>query len=267
MKTLKGEIISNEKVGRDLYKMTVFSPYIAKNCLPGQFVNIRCSKSGVYDPLLRRPFSIYDLEEDFKVFSILYLLKGKGTHYLKSLEPGDVIDFIGPLGNGIRTDENSNKKYLLIGGGIGVAPLYYLAKYLNLKKNNVFLAAGFKDNRFLFFEKTVQTLKISYHFCSEDGTHGARGIITDFISENINDYRDYTIYCCGPSAMFKTLKEIFAGNNIEDKAYALFEEIMACGIGVCKGCVVKTLDKNNNYVYKTVCKDGPLFNLGEVVFE
>lgn len=267
MKALKGEIISNDKVGENIYKMTVFSPYIAKNCIPGQFVNIRCSESGVYDPLLRRPFSIYDMEESFKVFSILYLLKGKGTFYLKSLEAGDVIDFIGPLGNGIKTDGENNKKYLLIGGGIGVAPLYYLAKYLNLKKNNVFLAAGFKDNRFLFFEKMTQTLKINYQFCSEDGTHGRKGIITDFISENINDYRDYTIYCCGPSAMFKTLKEIFVRNNLEEEAYALFEEIMACGIGVCKGCVIKTADKDNKYIYKTVCKDGPLFKLKEVIFE
>ena len=147
MKALKGEIISNDKISENIYKMTVFSPYMVKHCIPGQFVNIKCSESNVYDPLLRRPFSIYDVEEVFKVFSILYLIKGKGTKYLKSLEPGDVIDFLGPLGNGIKVDDKSDKKYLLIGGGMGVAPLLYLAKSLILKKNNVFLAAGFKDNK------------------------------------------------------------------------------------------------------------------------
>lgn len=267
MKTLKGEIIANDKIGEDIYKMTVFSPYMAKQCIPGQFINIKCSESGVFDPLLRRPFSVYDIEEDFKVFSIIYMLKGKGTKYLKSLEPGDVIDFIGPLGNGIRIDNESGGKYLLIGGGIGIAPLYFLAKHLNFKKNSVFLAAGFRDNRFLFFEKAIQILKINYQICSEDGTHGRRGLISDFINESIDEFRDYNIYCCGPSAMFKTLKEIFTVNNMDSKAYALFEEIMACGIGVCKGCVIKTIDKNNNYTYKTVCKDGPLFKLKEVVFE
>ena len=267
MKILKGEIVSNDRVGEDIFKMTVFSPYITKSSIPGQFVNIRCTESGVYDPLLRRPFSIYDVEDDFKVFSILYLLKGKGTKYLKMLQPGDSIDFMGPLGKGIETETKSHKKYLLIGGGIGVAPLHFLAKDLHAKKNNVFLAAGFKDNNFLFFEKIAQSLKISYQFFSEDGTHGERGIITDFVNKKINEFKDYLIYCCGPVPMLKVLKELFIKNNMIEKAFGLFEEVMACGIGACKGCVIKTLDENNNHVYKTVCKDGPLFSLKEVVFE
>ncbi|HEY5500648.1 MAG TPA: hypothetical protein VIK09_01540, partial [Candidatus Humimicrobiaceae bacterium] len=123
MKLIKGEIISNKKIGEDLFKMTVFSPYIIKNSIPGQFVNIKCSSGNTIDPLLRRPFSIHDLEPDFKVFSILYVLKGIGTEYLSKLNAGDILDFAGPLGNGIDTTEKENKNFLLIGGGIGIAPL------------------------------------------------------------------------------------------------------------------------------------------------
>lgn len=267
MKILNGEIVSNDRIGENIFRMTIFSPYITKNSIPGQFINIRCSGDGVHDPLLRRPFSIYDIEEDFKVFSIIYTLKGKGTKYLKASQPGDSVNFMGPLGNGIKTEEEGSKKYLLIGGGIGIAPLHFLAKELVKRKRNVFLAAGFKDNNFLFFEKVIQPLKINYQFFSEDGTHGNRGIITDFISDKLDEFKDFSIYCCGPVPMFKTLRELFVNNDMSERAFALFEEIMACGIGVCKGCVIKTIDENNNYIYKTVCKDGPLFKLKEVIFE
>jgi dihydroorotate dehydrogenase electron transfer subunit len=269
MKIIKGEIISNNKMGDDVYKMTIFSPYIVKHCIPGQFINIKCSENDVYDPLLRRPFSIFDVEEDFNVFSILYLLKGKGTRYMKSLGPGDTVDFIGPLGNGIKINEDELKKnYLLVGGGIGVAPLFYLTKYLSLKKSNVFLVAGFKDNNFMFFEKLLQPLKINYQIYSENGAYGKRGIVTDYIYNHMNEFKDFGIYCCGPVEMLKELKGLFKKNYMEDNAYALFEEIMACGIGVCKGCAIKIAETDgSNSTYKTVCKDGPLFKLKDVIFE
>ena len=237
MKLIKGEIISNEKMGESLFKMTIFSPYVVRDAIPGQFINIKCSGGNTIDPLLRRPFSINDVEPDFKVFSILYILKGKGTYYLSKLNPGDIIDFVGPLGKGIDINENENSNYLLIGGGIGTAPLYFLAKTLLAANKSVFFAAGFKDNNFLLFEKTLQTLKINYEIYSENGMHGSKGLITDFIAEKADDFKKYNIYCCGPVDMYRTLQNIFSLRNI--KAKALFEEIMACGIGVCKGCVMK----------------------------
>jgi len=266
MKLIKGEIISNEKIGESLFKMTVFSPYVVRESIPGQFINIKCSVGNTIDPLLRRPFSIHDVESDFKVFSVLYVLRGKGTSYLSKLNPGDTIDFAGPLGNGINIDENKNNDYLLIGGGIGIAPLYFLAKTLLEANKNVFFAAGFKDNNFLLFEKMLQRLKISYEIYSENGMYGTRGVITDFIAEKVDDFKKYSIYCCGPVNMYKILQNIFSLRNI--KAMALFEEIMACGIGVCKGCVMKFKNgQNNEFTYKTVCKDGPLFDLMEAVFD
>lgn len=265
MKLIKGEIISNKKIGEDLFKMTIFSPYIIKNSIPGQFVNIKCSSSNTIDPLLRRPFSIHDVEPDFKVFSILYVLKGKGTQFLSKLYAGDILDFAGPLGNGIDTTENEDKKFLLIGGGIGVAPLYFLAKRLVSEGKEVFFAAGFKNNNFLLFEKMLQGLKISYEIYSEDGMHGKKGLITDLLYERIDEFKKHEAICCGPVQMYKVLQNIFSFKNINAKA--LFEEIMACGIGVCKGCAMKFKNGKDDFEYKTVCKDGPVFNLMEAVFD
>ena len=141
MKLLNGEIISNEKYSEYLYKMVIFSPYICREARPGQFVNIRCAPEGIYDPLLRRPFSIFDIEEKFNVFSILYSVKGRGTEFMSHLEKGDLIDFIGPLGNYIDLAGTKNN-VLLIGGGIGIAPLYLLAKQAVVMKKNVFVIVG-----------------------------------------------------------------------------------------------------------------------------
>jgi dihydroorotate dehydrogenase electron transfer subunit len=265
MKSIKGEIISNIKIGEDLFKMTIFSPYIVKNSIPCQFVNIKCSSYDTIDPLLRRPFSIHDIEPDFKVFSILYVLKGIGTNYLSKLSAGDILDFAGPLGNGIKTAESRNKNFLLVGGGIGVAPLYFLAKELLSQGREVFFAAGFKNDNFILFEKMLQGLKINFEIYTEDGMKGKKGLVTDFFQEKINDFKDYDVICCGPVQMYKVLQNIFSLNNINAKA--LFEEIMACGIGVCKGCVMKFKNGRDGYKYKTVCKDGPVFNLMEAVFD
>jgi len=265
MKLIKGEIISNKKIGEDLFKMTIFSPYIIKNSIPGQFVNIKCASRDTIDPFLRRPFSIHDIEPDFKVFSILYVLKGLGTEFLSKLNAGDMIDFAGPLGNGIETSEIENRKFLLIGGGIGVAPLYFLSKKLVSEGREVFFAAGFKNNNFILFEKMLQSLKISYEIYSEDGMHGKKGLVTDFIHERIDDFKKYEVVCCGPVQMYKVIQNIFFLKNINAKA--LFEEIMACGIGVCKGCAMKFKSSNGGFEYKIVCKDGPVFNLMEAIFD
>ncbi|MDZ7836458.1 MAG: hypothetical protein U5N58_00165 [Actinomycetota bacterium] len=99
MKSVSGEVVNNRRLGEDLFKIDIFSPYVCRNGGPGQFLNIKCSEPGQHDPLLRRPFSIYDIEQSFNVITVLYQLRGKGTKYLSSLVKGDVIDFCGPWGS------------------------------------------------------------------------------------------------------------------------------------------------------------------------
>jgi len=264
MKLLKGEILKNEKYGENLYKMEIFSPYICRNTGAGQFISIKCSKEKIFDPILRRPFSIYDIEKEFNVFSILYLVKGRGTYLLSLLKKGDVVDFMGPLGNPITFNKNSND-YLLIGGGIGIAPLYLITKVLTREKKNILFIAGFKNSDFTGVEKDLLKTKVYYNIFTEDGSYGNSGLATDFIKENINKYKKYQFYCCGPVDMLKVLQEIFLGKKIS--ATAIVEQRMACGVGACMGCAIGIKNENGEIVYKRVCKDGPSFNIMEVIFD
>jgi dihydroorotate dehydrogenase electron transfer subunit len=264
MRILSGEIISNEKYSDDLYRMEVFSPYICKNAAAGQFVNIKCSRDGILQPLLRRPFSIFAVEEKFNVFSVLYAVKGTGTKFMSGLERGDILDFAGPMGNGINLDE-SKVNMLLIGGGIGIAPLNFLARLAAGDKKSVFFAAGFKDNSFQKWEKDLIELKAGYSIYTEDGSWGEKGMITDYIRENLRIFNDHDVYCCGPKDMLKDIQRIYSEES--NRVVALLEEVMACGVGVCAGCAVKIKKGKNSFSYKKVCLDGPAFDLKEVIFD
>ncbi len=264
MKLLNGEIISNEKYNDNLFKIGVFSPYICKEAQLGQFVNVKCANPGTMDPLLRRPFGIFDIEKKFNVFSMLYRVRGKGTRFLSGLKKGDVLDFIGPLGNGIDLSA-AKDSILLIGGGIGIAPLYLLAKEASRMKKNIFFAAGFKNKDYFMWEEDLIELKINYAIFTEDGTWGEKGLVSDYIWNNLKSFKDYDVYCCGPRDMLKALKRNYMGTG--NKVTALLEEMMACGVGVCNGCVVKVKKGKRGFSYKKVCKDGPAFDLREVIFD
>lgn len=263
MKNLKGEVLKNKRYSNEIFKLDVFSPYISKNASPGQFINIQCSDHGIIDPFLRRPFSIYDIEERYNVFSVLYQIKGTGTKYMSRLRPNDNIDFIGPLGNKIDMDLNSENN-LFIGGGIGVAPLYFIAKKLSMINKKVFFAVGFRKDFPFPLETEMSKVSDRYYIYTEDGSYGKRGKVIDFFSCDMKDLSDYSIYCCGPLAMLMELQNIFFRSGID--GIVIMEELMACGIGVCLGCVVKVRDKENEICYKKVCTDGPAFRLSEIVF-
>lgn len=264
MKILSGEIISNEKYGENLYRMDVFSPYICKNAEAGQFVNIKCSRDGILQPLLRRPFSIFDIEEKFNVFSVLYAVRGAGTSFMAGLDRGDILDFAGPMGNGISLDE-SGDKLLLIGGGIGIAPLNFVAKVAAASKKDVFFAAGFRDGSYKRWEKDLIGLRVGYNICTEDGSWGDRGMVTDYMRKNLNTFVNFDIYCCGPRDMLKAIQMLYSQES--NRVTAFLEERMACGVGVCAGCVVKIRKGKKGFIYQKVCQDGPAFDLKEVIFD
>lgn len=263
MKLLNGEIVNNIRIGESLYKIEFFSPYLSKNFKPGQFINIKCSSEESYDPFLRRPFSLYDIEENFNVVSVLYLIRGRGTRYLSSLEKGDEINFCGPLGNPINFE--NDKKVLLIGGGIGIAPLYLMAKKLADRGALIYFLSGYRQSNFRLLEKDFLRLSADYKIYCEDGTWQNTGIITDEFTKGKNKFKDYKVYCCGPTEMLKKLQHIF--KDSDNEAIALLEEKMACGIGVCEGCAIKVKNKKGGFSYKKVCSDGPSFDLAEVIFD
>lgn len=264
MNILKGEILNNKKYGDNLYKLEIFSPYICKNAYPGQFVNVRCSFEGMLDPLLRRPLSIYEIDRRFNVFSVLYLVRGRGTAFLSRLKKGDMLDFTGPLGKRFEIEQEI-ENYVLVGGGIGVAPLCLIASELvNLGKNCLFLA-GFRDSVFYTWERDLVKILRNYKLFTEDGSIGERGKPVDYIKKNLGNLKNYRFVVCGPGEMLKSLQDIFSGKKI--KAQVIMEEKMACGVGTCMGCVIKIKKGEGDFEYRKVCTEGPVFDLMEVVFD
>ena len=215
--------------------------------LPGQFFMLGNDRAPA---LLNRPFSVSDFSENIITFRIR--ITGKFTEFLQGLRQGDILKIIGPCGNGIDIEDFENYKNIyLIGGGIGIAPLIYLKKYLKLHEIKSKLIIGIPSDKFLHYLNDIRIHDITIF--TEDGSFGLKGFPTDIL-DSINS-NDSLIVACGPEAMYKTLK------NKKIKAKVLMEQVMACGFGACLGCVIETKQG-----YKRVCVDGPVFDLDEVIF-
>lgn len=213
----------------------------------GQFISIYC------DGLtLRRPFSVFS-NNNGKI-GVLFKERGKGTEYIKSLKPNSEIDIIGPLGNCF---EILNKKSLLVGAGIGVAPISFLKSKLDEKNIKNLFACGFLNK-----EEVPQNVQIDKIY-TDDGSLGEKGSVLSYLDELIKEYKPEIIYACGPYIVLKTIAELGEKYNIETQA--AMEKVMACGIGVCRGCVID-IKKDGKVQNATVCKDGPVFKGSEVVW-
>lgn len=252
----KGEVTHIERVANEMFliKIKTAPDFSSK---PGQFISILCDGH-----TMRRPFSIMNFAKgncstapDYGVISLLFKKKGDGTAYISALKVGDTVDFIGAMGNGFSLN---NEKILLVGGGVGVAPVYYLKKYLNDAPR---LIAGFQNA-----DEIPACLKNEIDFIStDDGSGGGqgKGSIIDFLEEEIREYQPDRICVCGPHIVLKLTFEIAKAHDIPCEV--AMEKTMACSIGVCRGCVI-TLNKDGKLENASVCKDGPVFSGEEVVW-
>ncbi|MDD4036139.1 MAG: dihydroorotate dehydrogenase electron transfer subunit [Bacilli bacterium] len=247
-------VIKNECITKDIYKMIISGNNVKLMSKPGQFVTIKIDNNDSL--ILRRPISICEIDQENNCFTIIYRVVGKGTELLTNKKVGDNIDILGPLGNGFNIDNiNKNKITVIVGGGIGIPPLYELAKRLKEQNIRIIIILGFNSYADIFYEKEFKQLSETY-ISTIDGSYGYKGNALDLIDKkNINfDY----IYACGPKGMLKAIDDKYRTTK---KGYLSLEEKMACGIGACTGCVCKIRGKNE---YKRVCKDGPIFALGEI---
>ena len=243
MKTGIFRIISNIPLTENVYKMVLYGDVSAITA-PGQFINIRIE--GLY---LRRPISVCDMTED--TVTIIYKVVGKGTEALSKMQKGE-LDILTGLGNGYTTDDSGDRP-LLIGGGVGVPPLYMLAKKLISEGKQVSVILGFNTAKEVFCEKDFSSLGCDVTVTTVDGSYGVKGFVTEAM-KNI----DYTcFYTCGPEPM---LKAVYAASNTE--GYFSFEERMGCGFGACMGCSCKTITG-----YKRICKEGPVMKKEEILWE
>lgn len=211
---------------------------------PGQFVQLRLN--GLY---LRRPFSVCDRAEDS--FTVVFETVGKGTAKLRDIQPGEKLDVLTGLGNGFDLSACGDTP-LLIGGGTGVSPLYWLAKELLRQGKRPTALLGFNTAGDVFYETAFRALGVETIVTTVDGSYGIRGFVTDAMN------REYTgFYTCGPEAMMKAVCE-----HTDKPGQLSFDKRMGCGFGACMGCTVKT--KNG---LKRICKDGPVLSSEEVLWE
>lgn len=247
---MTAKVRSQEKLASDIYSLVLQAPDIAGVAKAGQFVSLY-SKDGAN--LLPRPISLCEIDQGEGTIRLVYRVVGKGTKEFSGLIEGDTLEVMGPLGNGFTLKD---KKAILIGGGIGIPPMLELAKELNCEKS---IVLGFRDETFLL--EDLESYGDIY-IASEDGRTGVKGNVLDAIGEYA--IGGDIIYACGPTPMLRAIREYAFAHHME--AQLSLEEKMACGIGACLACVCKSaeVDGHSHVHNKRVCKDGPVFDAGEV---
>lgn len=251
-------IVSQQQIAQSIFELTLQGELVSQMKQPGQFVHLRVSDS--FEPLLRRPISICNIDQEKKQFTMIYRAEGRGTTVLADKKEADTVDVLGPLGNGFPVGEvNEGETALLVGGGIGVPPLYELSQRLVKKGVKVIHVLGFQSKEVAFYEEKFAALGATY-IATVDGSLGTKGFVTDVIEKKNISFD--VLYSCGPTPMLKALENNYSGDK---KVFLSLEERMGCGIGACFACVCKTNDDRPGHNYKKVCSDGPVFRAGEVV--
>ena len=265
---IKVKILSRKEVVPNIYLMRLKAPEITQDALSGQFIHIKCSKDNY--PLLRRPFSIHRIDKEKGEIFILFQVVGEGTKLLAQRVVGDDLDIMGPIGNGFNIYPES-RKIMIVGGGIGVAPLLALCEESIRQGKEVRVLMGALKKELILREESYKILGAKVDVATDDGSYQYKGLVTDLLEGSIREgWLANQIFACGPKSMLKKIVEISLDAHID--CQVSLEERMACGIGACLGCVckIKTKDKKEDkvkYEFKKVCEDGPIFGGSEVVWD
>lgn len=236
------EIITNECIAKNVFKMVLCGDTEGIRC--GQFINIKLENC-----YLRRPISVCDCEGD--KLTIIYKVVGRGTEIMSGMHAGEAVDTLTQLGNGYDKSLSGDEPVLL-GGGVGVPPLYMLAKELVSENKKVSVILGFNSKDEVFYENEFKSLGCSVTVATADGSYGIKGFVTDAMPEKYSYF-----YTCGPEPMLKAVYK-----KTQTSGQMSFEERMGCGFGACMGCTCKTITG-----YKRICKDGPVMKKEEILWE
>tara|TARA_Y100000590_G_C15702023_1_gene1007160 strand:- start:627 stop:1427 length:801 start_codon:yes stop_codon:yes gene_type:complete len=258
----KIRVISNEEISEGIFKTTFKSSSISSIALPGQFINILPEYN--WSHVMRRPMSI--ASQGNSEISIIYKPIGDGTQIMANWKKGDLIDVIGPLGNYWNNYKQTFP--ILIGGGVGIAPILNFHNYLNEKNINHILIMGAKNDREHFLHHAPNR---NIYMSTDDGSLGIKGNVVDvikFIYKSKNLVTNTKLFSCGPPKMMESVKTYAIDNNI--LCDLALETIMACGIGICQGCTIeKHVQDSNIHSYRNrfslACIDGPIFNAKDIV--
>ena len=258
----KSEILSNQEIAPAYWRIRLSAPPSFVTAKPGQFIMVQVSDS--ISPLLRRPFGVFNTGTDEQPwFEMLYKVVGKGTALLASHHAGEIIDVLGPLGTGFDQGSDDEEK-LIVGGGIGLAPLYPLCKELTQKKSPVRLFVGGRTQADILCLEDFKALGVDCHVATEDGSLGTKGFVTKALEQHLDQLSGKAaLYVCGPHGMLAAVARIADARQLP--CQVSLENYMACGVGACLGCV--TPGKNYSPTtpdYRCVCAEGPVFASNEL---
>lgn len=247
-------VVSNEKLCPRFYRLSLDAPELAKEVRPGQFIHIRTSQG--LEPFFRRPFSVYRAQKHVEIF---YEPIGPGTELLSLMKKGDELDVLGPLGNPFTLPSKDIKQVVMIAGGIGIAPFLALSDVLKKRKIEMVLLYGGRTQGHVYPMKEFKDNGVNVFVATDDGSVGVKGRVSELFSRIDLDVETTMVYTCGPNPMMAAVQKFCGQNGLNGEAAC--EEIMACALGACLGCSIPTKSG-----FKTVCYDGPCFDLQEVVF-
>ena len=269
MKAAYAQVVENTRLYGDTYITWFRSPALGNGASPGRFLMLRCSDDAAYgehaghadDPLLPRPMSYHRVRDGASgpEWSILYDVVGRGTAWLASRRSGDRVYAWGPLGRGYRIGSRS-KNLLLVAGGIGIAPLIWLAEHGVRQSHNVTLVVGARDAAHVYPAHLVPP-EVEVIVITDDGSAGRQGFATEPFRE-LYEWCDQA-FACGPNAMFAAMAAVTREFRVRRSVQVLLEERMGCGTGICYGCAVQARVRGGRAM-KLICKDGPMFELRDV---
>lgn len=254
------ELIQKEQLKPDIFKFSVQAPSIVEKSKPGNFIEIRVSDQT--EPFLRRPISIYNLDRENGILEFIFQVKGKGTEILAKKDIGSKIDILGPIGYGTFKYEKY-QNLAIIGGGIGVFPLYELAKCAKKDNKSVNTYLGFRNKDFVVLEEEFKNVSNKLILTTDDGSYSEKGFAINYLEKDIEEGKIDSIYACGPLPMLKAVQKLAIEKDMP--CQISLEEKMGCGLGVCLGCAVKTAKSPKEAPeYWHVCKAGPVFQAKDV---
>lgn len=268
MKNFKTIILSNQEIAPGYYRMKILAPGYNELAKPGQFVMFRVQRS--LPPLLRRPFGIFragflpadcDNMPPKEFIELIYKVVGSGTEIMQGLHQGDPVELLGPLGEGFDFGEPVEEK-ILVGGGIGLVPLYMLAEKL-VETSSVRLLMGGRTRDDIIMVTEFERLGVETYVSTEDGSLGDEGLVTRVLERKLDKYPKATVFACGPMPMIEAVQKICSRR--ETSLQVSLEALMACGVGACLGCVVKGAGHTDvDPRYLCTCTSGPVYKSEEL---
>ena len=266
-------VVENKKIAPGHWVMTLHSAAIAKAARPGQFAQLLCADDS-FDPLLPRPFSF--LDASVADFSILYHVVGKGTELLSKTAKGESLRVLGPLGNGFSLKPGPKENLILVGGGVGIPPLFHLARTLiknkTADKKKIEVILGARNKSLLLCAGDFKKLGVKLTPATNDGSKGVKGLVTEPLRQSLQPISGprlsgttpYRIYTCGPTPMLKAVSEISVKCKVPCEVSV--EVPMACGFGACLGCAIAVKDEAGNQRFAIACTEGPVFESSRILW-